>query len=207
MYVLCTFLSVMIFLNWSINDFVTVATAIPTMIVVSLTSLSELSTAMISPSPTASGVSGGLSSSDRMLAIICGAGGGGLLLLVLVITTCFIFILCKTRGRSGKRTTTQMYTIDRNPNDSNDIYDSIDDIDDDNMWGTRTSNVPPPIIARTDNWEVDFSRLELKQKLSNGAYGAVYKAVMTGLSEDTLPQVIAVKLLKGMHAVAFLCMH
>ena len=48
--------------------------------------------------------------------------------------------------------------------------------------------------------EVDFSKLQLQEKLGTGAYGSVYKAIATDLNPDissSKPTVVAVKVLKG----------
>ena len=51
---------------------------------------------------------------------------------------------------------------------------------------------------RGSDGEVDFSKLQLQEKLGSGAYGAVYKATAADIDPDTSkPSVIAVKVLKG----------
>ena len=67
--------------------------------------------------------------------------------------------------------------------------------------GVRSLSARRTLMAsfhpRSLDREVEFSTLQLQEKLGTGAYGSVYKAIATNDPDVLKPAVVAVKVLKG----------
>ena len=58
------------------------------------------------------------------------------------------------------------------------------------------SDTPAPLL-RKDIWEIPRRRLELGKKLGEGAFGFVFKAILTTGESSVETKVVAVKMVKG----------
>lgn len=55
----------------------------------------------------------------------------------------------------------------------------------------------PSTPLNTDIWEIASNRLELGKKLGEGAFGYVFKAILTTGEDSLETKVVAVKMAKG----------
>ena len=58
---------------------------------------------------------------------------------------------------------------------------------------------------REDDWEIDRMELEFSQKIGEGYFSEIWKAVTENLKETRGRQTVAVKMLKGNNSDTFLC--